>query len=211
MNIMNLNYKNPEMFEYRFGRKPKMWTIEQLHELWLRTLERADKRQIVFSACYDEIIKKIPANQDDKKIVYYKHEGRPELQQYVFSKGNYYDGYGYSSDIVKFSKDVKKARDEKIDFIIANKKAYDLGQKFQDLQKYRCNLHHFVKMFMVDMIVKKLREHFEESNITPKDIFKISISNQEYYIRCKDIHGYRHYEFEFLNEVTNESIKMSKK
>ena len=41
---MNLNFKNG-FYEYKFGRKPKQWSIEMVHDLWCRTLDRSNKRR----------------------------------------------------------------------------------------------------------------------------------------------------------------------
>lgn len=37
---MNLNYKNGA-FKYKFGRDPKDWSIEKLHQLFLDSYSRA--------------------------------------------------------------------------------------------------------------------------------------------------------------------------
>jgi hypothetical protein len=41
---MNVNFKK-HFFEFKFKRKPKKWTIEQVHELWLRSKERTNKKR----------------------------------------------------------------------------------------------------------------------------------------------------------------------
>lgn len=205
---MNLNFRHPEMTELRFNRKAKMWTIEQLHELWLRTCERHAKWKLTSHLCYDEIIKKIPKNADGEIIAYFKTEYYDDLMQYTFSYSSTFNSYAYHSSKVEFSKDIKKARDEKIDFIIANDIAYKLGQKYYDLQKYNSSHHWFVKKVMMDCIQDKLRKQFKDSDTKPPDVLIISISDKKYYLKVTDPHNYRYYEFELCNEVSDEFIKM---
>jgi hypothetical protein len=38
--MRQVNFLFPEVFEYKFGRKPKDWTLEQLHDLYLRAKSR---------------------------------------------------------------------------------------------------------------------------------------------------------------------------
>jgi hypothetical protein len=38
--MRQVNFLFPEVFEYKFGRKLKDWTLEQLHDLYLRAKSR---------------------------------------------------------------------------------------------------------------------------------------------------------------------------
>jgi hypothetical protein len=62
---MNVNFKNTYFFEFKFKRKPKNWTIEQVHELWLRAKERTNQRRSELKKCINDIKKFVKPDDID--------------------------------------------------------------------------------------------------------------------------------------------------
>ena len=205
----------PDLFEYRFNRKCKERTIEDVHALWLKVCERTEKRKAVSRKLYDRIVKEMaPTPKANFKI----YQDDPEVDytyEYSFRWSDGWDGYGVSSNIVKFSEDVKKAREEKIDFLIANEEAYKWGELYSQDQKTRPKFHFIVMNVLFKMIESKLREKFKNSEVRPNPIFKIAISDKQYYIMTSGdgLHFKNNYvKFEFGGEVVEDSeIKLEGK
>lgn len=200
-----------DLFEYRFKRKCKEWTIEDVHALWLKACERTEKRKAVSRELYDRIVEEMaPGHKKNFKI----YQDDPEVDytyEYSFRWDDGWNGYGVSSNTVKFSDDTKIARDEKIDFLIANEKAYKWGRLYSQDQKNRPKFHFIVMEVLFKMIENKLREHFKNSDDTPKPIFKIAISDKQYYIIASGdgLHFKNNYvKFEFGGEVEENEIKL---
>ena len=49
--MRNVSFFYPEVFEYKFKRKPKDWSLEQLHDLYLCAKERAEKDVMRYILC----------------------------------------------------------------------------------------------------------------------------------------------------------------
>lgn len=69
------NFYNAEFFKMRFGRDPKMWTISQVHDLWLLAKERNEKRYKDISDHLNHIRDTCQKNGDGEWIVYFEQEG----------------------------------------------------------------------------------------------------------------------------------------
>ncbi len=199
--MAKINCLNIERFKMQFGREPKMWTIEQVHDLWQRTLVKADKRCVPLLACRDEIIKH--TEPDDRGIyrAYFTPDSRDETCEYTFTYDDTIKSYWVGNSRVEFSEDKFKGRNDKIQFLTANEKAFKLGQKYYELDKMVTHQHRHVQSIMVEMIEEFLRRYFKENNIIPPSVFTISIRDKKYYIQTDDEHRYVWYRFLFRDEV----------
>lgn len=191
---MRLNQENI-YYEIKFGRKPKQWTIEMVHDLWIRAKIRSDKKRQDVIDCIDEIIKTVkPLDKnyrgDDEYRVFYT-SGKNTCY-YTVSKSRL-GGYGYSNDILKF-----KNRDDKLSFLLSNKNAFELGQKFHELTKLCSYQHGRVARILSDMLNTYLRNNFKDYG---NEVMTIKISDKSYYIKA-DSSNYPYKNFELLNEVT---------
>lgn len=65
------NFYNSEFFKMKFGRDPKIWTIKELHDLWLKLKDRNDKRYQYISDHLDYIRDTFQKNGNGEWIVYY--------------------------------------------------------------------------------------------------------------------------------------------
>ena len=160
---MRCNFLQAELFEFRFKRKPNMWTIEQVHDLWTRACERGSKRQADITSCIKNIVKEIPKNDKGQHIVYFYYKNDTHVSSYTFTYHHNFKSHGYITDTVRFSKDKVVARDEKLDFILSKERAFEMGQEFYSLKKMETSLHCLVMNIMWEMVENKLRKQFKES------------------------------------------------
>jgi hypothetical protein len=196
---MLLNFEK-SYFEYKFRRKAKVWTIEMVHDLWLRAKDRGEYRRKDLTDCIDEIVNTIePTNknhrQDPEYRVYY-NSGK-NICYYNISKSSLGFGYGYSRDMVKFG-----TRDEKLTFLLANQTAFDLGEKMRRLEKLCSNQHYRVKDILNKMIEENLRKKLTDYD--RNDVIIVQISDKSYFVKIDSSH-FPYKSFELLNEVTPET------
>lgn len=196
---MLLNFEK-SWFEHNFGRKAKVWTIEMVHDLWLKTKERSEIRRKDLSNCIDEIVNTVEPSgknyKEDPEFKVYYNSGS-NICYYNISKSSLGFGYGYSRDIVKFG-----TRDEKLTFLLANQKAFDLGQKMNHLSNLCSNQHYRVREILNKMIEENLRKRLKEYD--RNDVITIQISDKSYFVKVDNSH-FPYKKFELLNEVTEET------
>ena len=196
---MLLNFEK-SWFEHNFGRKAKVWTIEMVHDLWLKTKERSEVRRKDLTDCIEDIVKSVePFSKnyrgDNEYRVYYN--SGVNTCYYNISKSRLGFGYAYSRDIVKFG-----TRDEKLTFLLSNQKAFDLGEKMFRLEKLCSNQHYRVKEVLNKMIEEKLRKKLTEYD--RNDVITVQISDRSYFVKVDSSH-FPYKSFELLNEVTTET------
>lgn len=208
MGYNHLNYQrfwgNSDLFKMRFKREPKVWTIDEVHELYLKSFERHSKRQKLVIDCVDRIVSEVQEFEKGKRKVYFTKEGK--FYQRELSKNSEYDSWGIrSADLVKFSSNSTLVdRNEKLEFLLSNEKAFELGELYQSLQGNTKHLHLHVREILSEMIQDKLRFIYKEKE-APR-ISTISIGDRKYYIECDDQTRYSriYKKFKLLNEVTEE-------
>ena len=200
---IGFNCVHPELFLFRFKREPKYWTIDQLHDLWLRACERAEKRQSNISNYIKEITREIPKNDREQHIVYFRHRNdeTDNIHQYEFKWHYDWKGYGVSNNRVEL-----KTRDEKLTFILANDKPFEMGQRYHELEYMRCKLQHFVKHYLDEMVEKELQNHFKKLNTNPPDVFIWKIGSRNYFVELDSQHRYGYLKFHIKNEFTGEIL-----
>jgi len=212
---MLLNFEK-SWFEHNFGRKAKVWNIEMVHDLWLKAKERGEARRKDLTDCIEDIVKNvepfsknyvigflgaekkgepIPLRGDNEYRVYYN--SGDNTCYYNISKSSLGVGYGYSRDTVKFG-----TRDEKLTFLLANQKSFDLGEKMHHLEKLCSNQHYRVKEILNKMIEENLRKRLKEYD--RNDVIVIQISDKSYFVKVDNSH-FPYKSFELLNEFTEET------
>lgn len=173
-------------FKFRFKREPRIKTLEQVHDLWLRSCERAYERKKPYIKIFDTIIKEIPDVNGYKKV-YYSEEGK--LYEYSFSYTSQFDSYGYSTSLVNFNKSKEENREEKINFILSNQKAFELGEKFNESTKLICHKQNRLRSILFEMVEEKLKALYKKSCFAP-EITTVKIKDKEYYMELdKDSYG----------------------
>jgi hypothetical protein len=203
-NRPKVNFQEKELFKYRFKRDPKSWTLEQIQDLWFRTNQRSKERQKLVSNVYDKIINEIPENSMGYKVVYY-HDGK-DVIKYEFRFNHQFKSWGYSYSIVEFSKDKSKARDEKIELLLSNDRAFELGKEWKDIQKYRSKYHFRIANIFTSLIEDKLKEKYKGK--FPPDITVVKVGDKKYYFAVDDQHRYDYLKFYFKGEVLDNIIEL---
>ena len=202
-----LNFENPEFFILKFKRKPKMWTIETIHDLWLRTCERGAIQRNHLRAVTNEIVSKIPTQgekNNPKQVVYCAIPDSDKIRTYSFSYHHDFRSYGVSEDRLSFSTDKVKARDEKIDFLLNNELAFELGEKYHKAKKHTSDLQYVVENILWEMVYEELRKKYKKE--FPPNVIIVSISDRKYYVTVEDKYGY-YLKFKWQMEVTNDEVK----
>jgi hypothetical protein len=203
MSYNHLNYQrfwgNTDLFKMKFKREPKVWTIESIHELYLKVLERHSVRQKLVIDCVNRIIDEVQEFEKGKRKVYFNRGGK--IYQIELSKNSEYDSWGIRSA------DLVHNRNEKLEFLLSNEKAFELGELYESLQGNTKYYHHRVKEILSEMIEDKLRFIYKEKEAP--NILTVSIDDKRYYVQCDDQYRYSriYKKFKLLNEV-NEEIKL---
>jgi len=208
MGYNHLNYQrfwgNSDLFKLKFKREPKAWTIDEVHELYLKAFERHSNRQKLVIDCVDRIVSEVQEFEKDKRKVYFNREGK--IYQRELSKNSEYDSWGIrSADLVKFNTEKTiNNRNEKLEFLLSNEKAFELGELYQSLQGNTKHYHLRVREILSEMIESKLRFIYKEKE-APR-ISTISIGDKKYYVECDDQYRYSriYKKFKLLNEVVEE-------
>ncbi len=204
MKKVNFLWHNLGYFEHRFKRKPKTWTIEEIHDLWKRATDRSNARRKIIADYTKEIVEHIPKNDRGEHIVYFKHDSGDRLMQYKLSYNRDWKSHGVSTDTVSFS-----TREEKLEFFTANELAFEMGQKYYELKKMSSDMHYRVRHFMWELIEAKLQKHFKNLDVIPPDILIIDIADKKYYVELDTQHRYCGYmKFHFKGECVESSLKL---
>lgn len=199
------NKYDAEFFKVRFKRNPRIWTLEDVHALWLRALERGSKQQKVVSDCMDRITKELPSVNN--KISAYYYDDCDKLSVYEFGNNHSFPHWGYTSNHYKRSENKAIARAEET-YRLLNPQSLEYGQQFFEAKRHRSNKEYIVKNIMFDMIKEKLSEKYEKiAAYIDKDIVIIDIAGYKYSILVEG-KNYGYCEFTFMGTFVNKPIKL---
>jgi hypothetical protein len=210
MGYNKLNYQrfleNSSFFKIKFKREPKVWTIGEVHDLYLRTLERHNIRLNKLIEVRDRIVNETPEIEKGKRIVYFTLDDK--IYQRDFNYYREYDSWGTSTSSVKFtSNNIVITRDEKLEFILSNDKQFELGELYQSMKGESKCLHLFIWHILSEMVEEKLRAEFKGKS--SPEILTVNISGYKYYVVCDKQHMYDHFYKRFeLKNRENESIEL---
>jgi len=62
MGWRDLNFEHEYFFEGKFKRKPRQWSISDIHTLWLKLKDRSSKRNNDFLEYLHWVVENIPPN-----------------------------------------------------------------------------------------------------------------------------------------------------
>jgi hypothetical protein len=193
-------------FRERFNREPKLWTLDKLHSLYLLAKERSDKRRKAFSEHVDHIIKEVELDQIK---VYFEEEDVTYV--YRITKSFEFD-WSYSVDSLKWSSNGVEARDEKISFLLDNKRNFELGEEMKKLERFRSRFEHRVFRHISDKVDKILCEKFKDvKNYHLPKVLKVNISGYIYLVQLTEEarnSSYYYKKFEIIEVENNEIIKL---
>ena len=161
MGYNTLNYLkfwgNSDLFRLKFKRDPKAWSIDEVHDLYLGALDRHNKRLKLWIDCVDRIVKETNEFEKDKRKIFFTRDGK--IYQRELSRYQEYDSWGVGSpELVKFSSNSTLVdRNEKLEFLLSNEKAFELGELYESLKGNTRHLHLRVKQILSEMVQDKLR------------------------------------------------------
>jgi hypothetical protein len=203
---MKLNFKQKELFEWKYKRQTKMWSIEQIHDLYLRALERHSIRQKKLSDVIDRIISETPEFEKCRRKVFFTLDGK--VHERDFHYWSQYDSWGSSTKLVEFrTEKTVDNRNEKLEFILSNDKQFELGELYQSIQGDSKFLHLFIWDILSEMVEDKLRVNFKGKS--SPEILTIDISGYNYYVVCDKNHMYDRFYKKFeLKNREKETIKI---
>lgn len=196
---MKLNFKQKELFEWKYKRQPKVWSIEQVHNLYLKTLERHNIRQKKLLDVRDRIVSEVEEFEKGKRKVYFTKDDK--IYQREFNYYLEYDSWGTSWDVLKFTSDKTISnRDQKLEFLLSNDKQFELGELYESLKGDTKCLHHHIWHVLSEMVEEKLRVEFKGKD--SPEILTIDISGHKYYVVCDKQHMYNRFykKFELKNK-----------
>jgi hypothetical protein len=201
---MALLNQDREGFEFRFGRKPKVRSIKDIHDIWIKLKQRDYPRQKEHFDIWDKIYNDDSLSKDrlGKKIVYATTE--KELRKMKFGLSSNGDRT-YSYDVITDKKDKESDREEKLNFLLTNERSIELGNKFLKTRKCLGSYHHRIKVIFVKKVCDYLRDKYK--NKKPDTIAIIKVGDYKYYFKLKDSYSC-YLEFEFLGEVNDNLIEI---
>lgn len=186
----------PDLFVKRYKRRLKNWTIDEVHDLWLRACDRGAKRYQEKAKYNDKIVKEVPANERGEHIVYFTHRNDPKnICYYNFRYHQDWKGYGVSQNRVEL-----KSRDEKLTFLLAkDQKLFDMGQEYHRLDYMCSNLQYRVREVLWRMVETELQKKFKNEKHIP-DVFILKIGTKKYYVELDSQHRFGYLRFHLKNE-----------
>ena len=200
---MNVNqYRHPDFFRHKYGRKPKAWTIKMVHDLWIKAKERTLKRRKDFCDHIDKVFNELEPNStnylgENEYRVYYNAGERIMYYQLTKSKEH---GYSFSHNSLEF-----KTRDDKLSFLIShNEKSLELGNEMRRLERLRAYQDNRVKS-----ILDKMIETYVQNNcpVLNNEIEIVNISGINYHLKVDKTYGFKYVKCTLLSEV-KPSIKI---
>lgn len=194
-----LNFKNPKLFKFKFGREPKERTIENLQELYIRSKERYEHKRKELIAITNEIVK----NKKDIYHVFYEKNGEIYLIEIGWS--NDYECYTYS-----YKKCNLDSREDRLQYSLTDESTLCLGQKlkyFRDISDSSRRHMTFIKNILDELIEDKLRELYKNKyKIFYKNkTFIVDIGTMKYFVYVVN-NGYGYTKFNIQDEFSENSI-----
>jgi len=198
---MNFFYKYEFacLFERDFGRPPKKWTIEGIHNLWVKACKRASDRRMDTNNYLNEIVKEIPKDRNGYHTVYYYIDDR--ICSYQISYDDYHKCYR-----VSFRTPELKTREGRLDFFIAEKRAFEMGEIYHKKRKIETHLQDIAFQILWRLVEEKLLKIYKNQNFY-KQILMVEIAGIKYNIMA-DSSQYNT-KFNFIGLVPNEVIKIT--
>ena len=208
----DLNFYESYFFRERFNREPKVWSLEKLHSLYLLAKERSEKRRKDFSDHVERIIEEVKPETDNYREeikVYFEEDN--ETYVYKITKSLEWN-WSYSNDTLKWSSNNVEARNEKINFLLDNKRNFELGQEMRRLEKFRSRFGWRVFRHITNKVDQALCEKFKNvKNYNMSKILKVNIAGYIYLVQLTEEarnSSYSYKKFEIIEIENNEIINL---
>jgi hypothetical protein len=184
---------NDPFFKYKFQREPRVWSLEEVQDLYDKLLERnkpfIEKSRKIVNRIMKEV--DIDSNTESSRTLYYYDDD--EIYTITFKKDLNW-GYSYTHN----GKLDLKTREKTLDFLIDFDKKLELGNLFIENKRLISNLPNRVKEILHNMMNKKLLEYYEDfkDNKFLINNLVVSVGNRKY-IATNRSQGNYHLDFKF--------------
>ncbi len=202
---MRVNYKN-SAYKFRFGKNPKDWSIEKLHQLYLDAVSRSNKKRKIVISILDRIEKELPdagVYLNTKTRVLYK-EKESIIYRRVLSYQEEYQSWGVGSwEELKFNGNTAENREKKLNLLLSSQNHFELGALYDKYDRDNLYLHRVPWEALCEKVEEKLREKFK-SQVAP-EFLTIKIGEKNYIVNCDNQHRYNKFykNFSLKSEVVH--------
>lgn len=184
---MRFNYKNDWSYKYKFGREPKDWSIEKLHQLFLNLYGRAMVKQKKVIEVIDRIEKELPdagVYVNKKTRVLYK-EKENKIYKRVLSYQDEWSSWGIGSwEELKFNGSISENRNEKLGLLLSCQKNFELGYIYDQYNGDNLYLYRIAWEALCEKVSDQLRKKFKDKKAP--EYFTIKIGDKNYIVHCDD-------------------------
>lgn len=214
MKYKTLNFQiwqdKPDLFKKRFKRELKIWTIESIHDLYIRALNRHNERHRLILDCIDRITNQVPSTNKNERVVYYTANGKLYSRTFYWRiDSGMVPSWSVGSPMqVNGKENSALVRDSKLEFILSNKISFELGEEYQKMRFLTKYIHLTIFAILEDMVQEKLRLHY--NGVVAPNISVIKIGNKKYNVYCDDNSRYclEFKTFKLLGEAPEEVINL---
>lgn len=174
--MVRINSEHSLYFEHVFGRKPKQWSIAQVHDLWIRSKKRGNERYNNFSKAVYEMMDHIKPNSLGNYIVYFKSGNK--IGQYNFKKDKKH-GYVMGTDWPNMNGKTKEVRDHTVNILLHD---FSWGERLRELEKMKTDLQYRVLRILNRMIESQIRSRklHDTWYQSADEVLVIKIDNRKY-------------------------------
>ena len=194
-----------EVLYMKLPRKKR--TISELHSIYKRLRERSGIQSVRRISLIQEIREKIPSQLKwgkDCWTVYYTHNDK--IYKYDFTWDSIYVSWSLSTDILKFEGSKLEVRDSKIDFLLNNEIAFQLGDKYRELnQGNRYDL--FVGKILFKEICELLSTKFQSVKFSEvPNVVPVRVNDETLVFNLSEKSNGVYKEFKYMGVLSEEII-----
>ncbi len=186
----------------------KTRTISELHSIYKRLRERSYSLREKRKALVEESAKILTVTQKWNKdyITLYFTKG-DKIYKWNLTWEEGYETWSRSSDLLKFEGSKESIRDEKINFLLNNELAFELGEKYQKLQDN--GFDNFVGQILVKEICHLLSTKFQFVKLKEvPNVVPVRVNDETLTFRLLGKSNAHYKEFEYIGLLSEEIIFM---
>ena len=186
----------------------KKRTIWELHSIYKRLRERSYILREKRKAIVEESAKILTVTQKWNKdyITLYLTKGG-KIYSWNFTWEEEYETWSRSSNLLKFEGSKESIRDDKINFLLNNELAFELGEKYQKLQDNGWD--NFVGELLVKEICHLLTTKFQFVKLKEvPNVVPVRVNDETLTFRLLGESNANYKEFEFIGLLSEEIIFM---
>jgi len=193
---------SPDIYRAWHKKEPRIRSIENIHDLWIKTGNRIDEVRSEYNACIKKITQEVEPNSNKEYLVYFSQS--EHIRSYKIRYEESWGCYGSSIGDVR-----RMDREERLCFILTSANQFELGSEFREINSRldKCYKHHSIVFRALWQVIERyLRKKLDNCKKIPK-ILNIKIGENLYYISVEN-RGQHYHKFEFLGEVNNDVIEL---